>query len=44
MGEEAATPVFVMNAQSAKHYGALFGKAAPGTMTGHLPVICYYAQ
>ena len=30
-GEEAATDVFNMNAQSTKHYGALFGKVAPGT-------------
>lgn len=30
-GDEAATDVFNMNAQSTKHYGALFGKAAPGT-------------
>ncbi len=30
-GEEAATGVFNMNAQSIKYYGALFGKAVPGT-------------
>lgn len=30
-GKEAATDVFNMNAQSTRHYRALFGKEAPGT-------------